>query len=215
MTYFSMNEYVRVGVAAKLMGVCPETIRRWDKDGKIACMRTVGGHRRIALIEITRLLTGEEPDDSVKKLAVYARVSSHDQKKKGDLERQVEAAKDYCQEQGAGDPLVFTDVASGLKTDRPGLAKLCQQIEQGQVKAVVVTYQDRLTRFGWDYLERLFHNFGTAIKVIRQLPDQSVQEELVQDLIAIITSFSGRVHGLRSHKNKRAKNKTFKHQSTA
>ncbi|MFX0064654.1 MAG: IS607 family transposase [Candidatus Hermodarchaeota archaeon] len=203
----SMIEYMRIGIAAKIMGVCTETIRRWERDGKIACIRTIGGHRRISMVEVTKVLTGKEPDTATKKLAMYARVSSHGQKKKGDLERQIEAAKDYCQEQGEREPLVFTDVASGLKTDRPGLAKLCRQIERGKVKTVVITYQDRLTRFGLDYLERLFQSSRTTLKVLQQPPDQSVQEELVQDLIAIITSFSGRVHGLRSHKNKRAKSK--------
>lgn len=205
-----MNEYVRVGIAAYLIGVCPETIRRWTNEGKMTCIRTVGGHRRIALIEIKRLLLGDGSDAPQKKMAVYARVSSHDQKKKGDLARQVKTAQDYCRKQGDGDPFLFTDVASGLKTDRPGLAKLCKQVAQGQIRSVVITYPDRLTRFGLEYLDRLFRRAGTTITALQQPPSQSVQEELVQDLIAIITSFSGRVHGLRSHKNKQVKSKEIK-----
>jgi putative resolvase len=200
-----MKVYVRVGIAAELMGVCRQTIRRWDKDGKLTCIRTIGGHRRIALIEIKRLIHGEEADERPKRMAVYARVSSHDQKKKGDLTRQVEVATTYCQEQGEDSPVIFTDVASGLKTDRRGLTKLCNQVVQGKISTVVTTYPDRLTRFGLDYLTWLFQTQGTKIALLQQPADQSVQEELVQDLIAIITSFSGRVHGLRSHKNKRAK----------
>jgi putative resolvase len=200
-----MKAYVRVGIAAKLLGVCSQTIRRWTKEGKITCIRTVGGHRRIALVEIKRIIQGAEPDERPRKMAVYARVSSHEQKKKGDLTRQVEAATTYCREQGEDRPLIFTDVASGLKTDRPGLAKLCNHIVQGKISSVVTTYPDRLTRFGLDYLTWLFQTQGTSITLLQQPVDQSVQEELVQDLIAIITSFSGRVHGLRSHKNKRAK----------
>lgn len=111
MTVTSMNEYIRVGIAAELLGVCTETIRRWDNDGKISCHRTVGGHRRIAMLEIKRVLNGEEQDTNKKKLAIYARVSSHEQKKKGDLDRQIEAAKMYCQEQGEEQPLVFKDWA--------------------------------------------------------------------------------------------------------
>lgn len=87
-----MKAYVRIGIAAKLMDVCPQTIRRGNKDGKITCVRTVGVHRRIALIEIKRILRGEEADERLKTMAIYARVSSHEQKKKGDLARQVEAA---------------------------------------------------------------------------------------------------------------------------
>lgn len=165
----------------------------------------MGGHRRIALVEIQRIVTGIRQEEKDRKIAIYARVSSHEQKKKGDLKQQVEVAKMYCQKQGTTDPFVLTDVASGLNTDRPGLAKLCQKIGQGKINSVVATYPDRLTRFGLDYLERLFHTHGTTLTLLQQPPSQSMEEELVQDLIAIITSFSGRVHGLPSHKNKKAK----------
>lgn len=104
-------------------------------------------------------------------------------------------------------------MASGLKANRPGLVKLCNKIAQGKIRSVIITYPDRLTRFGLDYLTWLFHNHGTSITLLQQPPEQSAQEELVQDLIAIVTSFSGRVHGLRSHKNKRAKIKPPKHQT--
>ncbi|MFX0063830.1 MAG: IS607 family transposase [Candidatus Hermodarchaeota archaeon] len=200
-----MNQYVRVGVAASLIGVTPKTIRRWDKSGKITCHRPVGGHRRIALVEIQRIVTGVKLEEKDTKVAIYARVSSHEQKKKGDLERQIQVAQEYCQERGMRQPVVFTDVASGLNTNRSGLNKLCQQIEGGEIQSVLVTYQDRLTRFGHSYLERYFRSHGATVRVIHQPITQSIEEELVQDLIAIVTAFSGRVYGLRSHKNSKKK----------
>ncbi|MHA2272991.1 MAG: IS607 family transposase [Candidatus Hodarchaeales archaeon] len=200
-----MKQFFRVSEAAAQLGVCVRTIQRWDACGKIKCHRTVGGHRRISLFEIKRLLNTEDAQAETKQLAIYARVSSYDQKKRGDLQRQIEIAKDYCQTQGVTRPLVFSDVASGLKTKRPGLLKLCKKIEQGEIKTVVVTYPDRLTRFGLDYLDQYFHTQGTSLHILHQPPTQSMEEELVEDLVAIVTAFSGRVHGMRSHKNTKKK----------
>ncbi|MFX0065886.1 MAG: IS607 family transposase [Candidatus Hermodarchaeota archaeon] len=134
------------------------------------------------------------------KTAIYTRVSSHDQKKKGDLDRQIEAAKEYCEERGASNPRVFHDVSSGLNTKRSGLTRLCRAIERKEIDRVIITYPDRLTRFGLSYLMNYFGSHGATIEVMKQPLDQSMEEELVQDMVAILTSFSGRVHGLRSAK---------------
>ncbi|MFX0066478.1 MAG: recombinase family protein, partial [Candidatus Hermodarchaeota archaeon] len=97
-TIDSMKHYLAIGEVSVRLGVCVTTLRRWDRDGKIQCYRTSGGHRRFALVEIERILSGgltEElgKEDGIEtltasKTAIYARVSSHDQKKKGDLDRQ-------------------------------------------------------------------------------------------------------------------------------
>ena len=142
-------------------------------------------------------------------MAIYCRDSSSDQKKKGDLVRQVKAAQEYCQHQGYQNPHIFQDVGSGLKADRRGLTKLCRLIDQRKISRVILTYPERLTRFGFDYLSNYFLSHGTDIQVINEPLTQSMEEELVQDLVAFMTSFSGRVHSMRSHKN-RQKNKKKK-----
>jgi predicted site-specific integrase-resolvase len=133
-------------------------------------------------------------------------VSSHDQKKNGDLARQIAAAEEFCQKNQQKSSFIFHDVGSGLNTRRGGLKRLCRLIEQKKVSKVIITYPDRLTRFGFAYLQRYFQSHGTEITAIHQQPTRSMQEALVQDLIAIITSFSGRVHGMRSHRNTRRRN---------
>jgi predicted site-specific integrase-resolvase len=147
---------------------------------------------------------GVEDEDGYWRAAVYCRVSSHEQKAKGDLDRQVAIATRHCMKVGLGKPVVFTDVGSGLNATRPGLARLCKQVESGQVKTVVVSFKDRLTRFGFEYLRRYFTSHGTSIIVARKPATQSMQDELVEDLIAIVTSFSGRVHGMRGVHEKHA-----------
>ncbi|MFX0067349.1 MAG: recombinase family protein [Candidatus Hermodarchaeota archaeon] len=106
-----MKHYIAIGEASQLLGVCIKTIRRWNKDGKIHCYRTPGGHRRFAIIEMERIISGGRMEEVEcfggseslhgSKTAIYARVSSHDQKKKGDVDRQIEVAKEYCEARGA------------------------------------------------------------------------------------------------------------------
>lgn len=201
-----MKAFLSVSEAARYLSVCTKTIRRWDNAGKLSCSRTPGGHRRITIVEIQRLLGGNMPETLVKKTAIYSRVSSHEQKKKGDLARQINVAKEYCQQRCHENVVVYQDVGSGLNTNRKGIARLCKAIERGEIANVVITYEDRLTRFGFDYLAQYFASHGAVITVIEKNKECTVEEELVQDLIAIVTSFSGRVHGLRSRKA-RAKKK--------
>ena len=202
-----MTTCVRIGIAASMMGVCTKTIRRWDASGKITCARTPGGHRRISLAIIEGQAVRDKdtsPAGERGRAAVYCRVSSHEQKAKGDLDRQVTAVTRHCMKVGLGKPVVFTDVGSGLNATRPGLARLCKQVEAGQVQTVMVSFKDRLARFGFDYLRRYFASHDASIVVARQAATRSMQDELVEDLIAIVTSFSGRVHGMRGTHGKRS-----------
>ena len=224
LTLDGMKHFVAIGGASKILGVCIKTIRRWHKNGKIQCYRTPGGHRRFSIIELERIISGGlldelEENDAINplngsKTAIYARVSSHDQKKKGDVDRQIEIAKEYCEERGASNPKVFKDISSGLNTKRAGLLRLCEAIERREIDRVICTYPDRLTRFGLSYLSNYFASHGATVEVMKQPPNQSMEEELVQDMVAIITSFSGRVHGLRSAK-KRQTNRTKKKKNTS
>ena len=92
--------YYSVSQAGFLLGVCATTIRRWDKNKLIRCIRTLGGHRRIHKSEIERIIKGKKRRYSRKKHGVvtYARVSFHEQKKKGDLDRQQELLRNYCED---------------------------------------------------------------------------------------------------------------------
>jgi len=94
-------------------------------------------------------------------------------------------------------------VASGLNTKRKGMIRLFKMITKGKISEVIVTYSDRLTRFGFGYLERFFASYGVKIIVIETREISSVQQEMTDDLIAIITSFSGKLHGMRGRKKKK------------
>ena len=96
----------------------------------------------------------------------------------------------------------LTDIGSGLNTERKGLQKLLVLIQDYQVAEVVVTFSDRLTRFGLSYLQALFSGYGVTLTVLHPDEDKTPEEELTQDLLAIIASFAGRLYGLRSRRQK-------------
>ena len=132
----------------------------------------------------------------VREPVLYARVSSHGQK--DDLERQKERLVRTCP--GAE---LQSDIRSGLKFARPGFLRVLKAVQERRVSRVVVVHEDRLARFGVDLLRQVFSAYGTTLEVLEPKPDGTPEHELAQDLIAIITSFSTRLYGLRSHKTKR------------
>jgi len=176
--------------ACLLLCLHPRTIQKWDKQGKIRVVRTLGGRRRISESEIRRL----QGEKGIRSVIGYARVSSATQK--DDLERQVE----YLRQRGVQE--VITDIGSGLNEKRKGFLKLLDRVLHNEVDKVVILYEDRLTRFGFDTLQKVFEAHGTSIEVLNQVEIKSPQQELVDDLITIISHFSGKMYGLRSHKHK-------------
>jgi len=186
----------RTGEVAKKLGVSKMTVLRWIKAGKLKAHR-IGKEYRVPESEIKRILEGKLPD----KVVIYARVSSRDQKE--DLERQIEYLKNYCSSRGYQVAKILTDISSGLNENRKGLKQLFKLVESGEVTKVIITYRDRLTRFGFKYLEQYFNSHGVEIEVIFDDEEKTPEKELVEDLLAIVTSFAGKLYGMRSHKKKR------------
>ncbi|NJE61726.1 IS607 family transposase [Thermococcus sp. 21S7] len=186
----------RTGKASQLLGISKPTLIRKIKSGEIKAYR-VGKEYRVPESEIKRILEGKIPD----KVVIYARVSSRDQKE--DLERQVEYLKNYSSSKGYQVAKIITDISSGLNENRKGLKQLFKLVESGEVTKVIITYRDRLTRFGFKYLEQYFNSHGVEIEVIFDDEEKTPEKELVEDLLAIVTSFAGKLYGARSHKKKR------------
>lgn len=182
------------------LGISYATLSRWVREGKIKAIRTAGGKYRVPESEVRRIAESLPISKEVRAV-IYARVSSSDQK--SDLERQVEYLTQYCASKGYKVIDVLSDVTSGLKTDRKALLKLFKYVVNRQVDVVVVTYRDRLTRFGFEYLEFFFNCYGVRIEIVFGEEPKDIHQELVEDLIEIVTSFSGKLYGMRSHKKKK------------
>jgi putative resolvase len=190
------SKLLRVGVAAHELGLHPFTVRRWIKQGKIQAVR-VGQEARIPRSEIERLV--RKTDERV--LVLYGRVSEQGQRK--DLETQLTRLAQWAKEARPNQsPVVLSDIGSGLSTTRKQLARLLKLVCEDRVGEIAITYADRLTRFGQDYLELLFESFGVTLTILEPNEEHTSEQELTQDLLALVASFSGRLYGLRSHKQK-------------
>lgn len=183
-----------ISEAAKLKGVSASTLRRWEAEGKLVPERTANGHRRY---ELSQLL-GIKSELSF--TVAYARVSSHDQK--ADLERQKQVLELFCATNGWQFQMI-EDLGSGLNYNKRGLKRLIKLITNNQVERLVLTHKDRLLRFGSELIFSLCEQFGCEVVIINRTEDSSFEEDLATDVLEIITVFSARLYGSRSHKNKK------------
>jgi len=202
---------------AKLLNVWPETLRRWEREGKLKPLRTPGGHRRYKESQIKELL-GEEQSTSTStstKCIIYARVSTAKQAEAGNLQRQKERLITYAVEKGYQITAIYTETASELNENRRELTKLLKEAPKGNIDIIIIEYKDRLARFGYKYLEQYFLSYGVAIEVVETNDEKSPQEELVDDMIAIVTSFSARIYGKRGARVAEKLTETIKLEVTA
>ncbi|WP_369524183.1 IS607 family transposase [Ileibacterium valens] len=162
-----------------------------EKQGRIKMAQSSTGRWYVSKQDVIEWLNSRLIyfDDSHKERinVIYATVSSHDQKKNGDLDRQLGRLALAASEKG--DFKVFSDTDSGLNTTRKGLSRMLDLIEQDQVKTVFITHKDRLTRFGFEFIERLCKEHGTDIVILESREDKNAQEELAEDLMSLIALF--------------------------
>src|SRR5215472_8339819 len=186
---------VKIGKAAEMLGVEVQTLRLWEKSGELVPdRRSAGGVRYYDLGKIMKL--GDEDMPTIG----YARVSSHDQK--SDLARQQELLEAFCAAKGWRNE-VIADLGSGLNYRKKGLNRLLELILHKRVRRLVLTHKDRLLRFGSELIFALCEIQNIEIVIINKGEPPSFEEELAQDVIEIITVFSARLYGSRSHKTKR------------
>ncbi|WP_420869412.1 IS607 family transposase [Cupriavidus necator] len=193
---------VSMSEACALLGIHPATLRRWEAAGKVVADRTPGGHRRYDLQSLMALSGKSVAEAELSRVTVaYARVSSHDQK--DDLERQCHVLEAFCAAKGWSFE-VIRDLGSGMNYDKKGLKQLLMRVCSGQVDRLVLTHKDRLLRFGAELVFSLCEQFGTEVVIINAKGDTTYEEDLASDVLEIITVFSARLYGSRSHKNRKA-----------
>ncbi len=191
-----MSRFIKIGEAAKILGISVQTLRRWEESGYLLPARKSDGKTRYYDLS---LLLGKKILE--KNLTVaYARVSSHDQK--SDLERQAEVLASYCTKQG-WDFQVIQDLGSGMNYRKKGLKTLIDFILEKKISRLVLTHKDRLLRFGAELIFTLCEAKEIEVVIINKGDEASFEEELAQDVLEIITVFSARLYGSRSRKNKK------------
>jgi predicted site-specific integrase-resolvase len=155
----------------------------------------VGQEARVPRSEIERLVGKTDG----RLLVLYGRVSGIGQR--ADLETQLARLQAWASSERAGaQTLVLSDIGSGLKAGRRHLSRMLKLVVEDQVGEIAITYADRLTRFGQEYLDVLFASFGVTLTILDPGEEKTPEQELTDDLLALIASFSGRLYGKRSHK---------------
>lgn len=175
---------------AKKVGVSYKTAHRWWQAGQLDAYQMESG----------TIIINKPTQQASPEIALYARVSSADQK--ADLERQIQRLQDYAAAKGYQVRYQVTEIGSGLNDNR---AKLMKLLTNPQIGIVVVEHKDRLTRFGFNYIARMMEVQGRRIEVI--LPGDT-ENELVDDFVAVITSMCARIYGRRNAKRRAEKIKT-------
>lgn len=174
---------MKLSTYAKQLGISYRTAFRWFQAGKLDAYQTETG-----------TIIVRDPVGSPSGVALYARVSSADQK--DDLQRQVERLQTYVIAKGWKVDKVVTEIASGLNDQRPNLTSL---LLDKTIGVIVVEHRERLTRFGFHYIENLLQMQGRKVEVV--FPNET-KDDLVQDFIAVITSMCARIYGRRGNKRR-------------
>ena len=178
--------YIPSRKAAQELGLHPNTLRKYADAGRIQTIRTASGQRRYDVDSFVR----ESADAH---LVCYCRVSSS--KQRDDLQRQVAHMRElYPQAE------IIQDVGGGLNWKRKGLLSLLERLHSGDKLQVVVAHRDRLARFGFELLVWLVERNGGQVVVLGGT-DHSPEQELTEDILAILHTFSCRLHGLRRYKD--------------
>ena len=193
------------------LNVSKITLQRWDNSGKLKAVRTSGGHRRYKLSDLEKFIGECNIEENKNKdviVATYARCSTSDQKQHGDIDRQSQRLSEYCAKKKYKVEYIIKDMGSGINDKRKGFVKLCKLVTEKKINKVVIEHNDRLTRFQYNLIEFFFNSYGVKIELTDK-KEYTEQEELVNDMMMLIASFSGRLYSARAKENakKRKENK--------
>lgn len=189
-------KYYSSKTVTQMLGVTAQTLRNWDKEGKLKPSYVKSNGYRYYSEDSILSYTQERKTKKNLNVIGYARVSS--KKQSDDLERQVNNLKTYLDSKYT-DYEIITDVGSGINYTKPGLKKLIEKINKKEVDLIVVLYKDRLLRFGFELVEYFAELNNVKIEILDKI-DKNQDQELVEDLVQIITGFSCKIQGKRKNK---------------
>ncbi|NES82798.1 MAG: IS607 family transposase [Moorea sp. SIO2B7] len=193
-----LDSLVTIGEAAKIRGVSIDTLRRWEKKGKLRSVdRTEGGHRRFPIADLLKI-----DNPNLRYTVCYGRVSTPD--KKDDLSRQLAVLEAYCHSSGWENIYILSDIGSGLNYKKKGLLKLIDLLQRNEVERLLITDKDRLLRFGSELIFALCEGNSTSVIILNKPVTKEPEQEMCEDILSIITVFSSRLYGRRSRRNLKA-----------
>ena len=191
-------KYYSAKTVSQMLGVSAQTLRNWDKEGKLKPSYVKSNGYRYYSEDLILSYTQERKTKKNLNVIGYVRVSS--KKQSDDLDRQVNNINQYLKSTYDNFDII-TDIGSGINYKKPGLMKLIEKINKKEVDLIVVLYKDRLVRFGFELIEYFAALNNVKIEVLDKV-DKNQDEELVEDLVQIITVFSCKIQGKRKGKTK-------------
>lgn len=186
-------EYLSSKSVSKKLGVTAQTLRNWDREGKLKPSYVKSNGYRYYSIDDILSFTQERKTKKELNVIAYARVSS--KKQSDDLERQINNLNIILKDKYKNLEII-SDIGSGINYTKPGLKKLIEKINKKEVDLIVVLYKDRLVRFGFELIEYFAKLNNVKIEVLDK-KNKNEEQELVEDLVQIITVFSCRLQGKR------------------
>lgn len=193
-------KYYSIGEFAELIGKTAQTLRNWDKRDILKPHHiTDSGYRYYSQEQLHHFLGIKSELQLNRKVIGYCRVNSH--KQKDDLEQQIANVKTYMLARGYQFEII-TDIGSGINYNKKGLNQLIDRVTNSEIEKIVILYKDRLIRFGYELIENLCNKYGTTIEIIDHT-EKTEEQELVEDLIQIVTVLSCRLQGKRANKAKK------------
>lgn len=192
------EQYVSPKKASEIIGVHWMTLKNWEKQGKIECIRTPGGKRMYNVNKYLIANKGSKPENThtltqSRKNICYCRVSTR--KQSDDLEQQIKYMKESYPTYE-----IVSEVGSGLNLNRLKLVNIIKMAINGEINEIVVAHKDRLARFGFDLIEMLVKEYSGGKITVIDKTEMSPEEEITKDLVSIINVFSARINGLRKYK---------------
>jgi predicted site-specific integrase-resolvase len=192
------EQYVSPKKASEIIGVHWMTLKNWEKQGKIECIRTPGGKRMYNVNKYLIVNKGSKPENTPattqqRKNICYCRVSTRNQS--DDLERQIKYMKESYPTYE-----IISEIGSGLNLNRLKLVNIIKMAINGEINEIVVAHKDRLARFGFDLIEMLVKEYSGGKITVIDKTEMSPEEEITKDLVSIINVFSARINGLRKYK---------------
>ena len=195
-----VDKLLRNQEAAEYLGVNPETLRRYAKAGRIKYY-TLGRERKFSTTDLDNLIGRKRSEKQRERVeALYVRVSGSTGQ-----ETSIAAQKKLLSESATGVVFrTYSDKGSGLSTKRRGFNRMLADAKEGKFTVVRITHPDRLTRFGYEYVEQLLAAYNVSIEVLPSTNTAKTDtEELLEDFMALVSSFSGRIYGMRSVAHKK------------
>ena len=183
--------------AARLLGVTVKTLQRWDREARLVPVgRTQSNRRLYTEAQLRNFIGVKHPVQVPTRLVAYCRVSSAAQRP--DLRNQRRVLKAFIAARGLANVEFIEEIGGGLNFKRKRFLALMDDIGRQAIKTLVLAHRDRLTRFGFDWFAHYAASNGCEVLVLNQ-EHLSPEQEMVQDMLAIVHCFSSRIYGLRSY----------------